>query len=131
MDGDLLLVAAAVIALAVAVVESQRRTNAQASARAWRRSYQTEHAVVERLAKRIERLETALGRREPGVWLPRRHRPPATQAKPLSDAELAEWLAETEPSVYPRFPYAEYQPGNDQVCHRKPRVGRIGEVGAA
>lgn len=95
MTDDLLLVTAAVIGVGVALVESQRRTNAQASARAWRRSYQTEHAVVERLAKRIERLETALGRREPGVWLPRHYRPPSRVPGP-TQRELAVFFATTD-----------------------------------
>lgn len=95
MNGDLLLVAAAVIALAVAVVESQRRTNKEASARFWRRQYELEHHVTERQTRRIERLEVALGRRTPEHWRPKRFRPPARVPAPTPQ-ELAVFFATTD-----------------------------------
>lgn len=88
MTSDPLLVAAAVIAVTVAVVESQRRTNAQTSARNWHRSFELEHRVVEAQATVIRRLETALGR-PTRAWVPLGHQPnPAPAPTPLELARV-------------------------------------------
>lgn len=90
-----LLIAAAVLGVGTALVESQRRTNKEASARFWRRQYEIEHQVTESQIRRIERLELALGQRTPEHWLPRRFRPPARVSGP-TPKELAVFFATTD-----------------------------------
>lgn len=93
MSGDVLCTVAAVIGLAGWVIESQRRTNAQTSARNWHRSFELEHRVVEAQATVIRRLETALGR-PTRHWLPLGHQPHPGPPPPTY-AELAGWLVDT------------------------------------
>jgi len=91
-----LCLAAALIGLSIAVVEAQRRINAEAKGRNWHREYQNEHLVTQRQASRITRLETALGRREQR-WVPRRFvAPPVPTADDLARMEddMAEWTAQ-------------------------------------